>query len=383
MKEKYEKLGNGSKHVKIIHTERLLNALYNDDYSVVELAKIIGVSHPTTKSIIEELFAKKIVLKSNKTCEKSVGRPHVRYTLNKDHGVFVCINFERYDSSYYIFDFSMNELGKRKLKLVNYDLEDLNSIIQDIKTDLKLINLPLLYLSVAMVGEVDEKQEVVLSSLFDKNLKGFNFRKYISQKLNTPVFLDNDTRIASIGELKAGDLQKIENLIYMQIGGGISSVIYNQGEQMVGDYLLLGEVGLTLTDTGKTLHEECTVRSLIRRLQDHLNEPTSKALTEAIKTDPFVHDEVMNSAKILGRVLRNMSYLTGIRNFALGGVISEMPNEYFQKVKEGADIVYKYHPKSINLYDLNIIRTSSQNPIKLGLQYLAKSLYISSVTLNL
>ncbi|MDD3957626.1 MAG: ROK family transcriptional regulator [Candidatus Izemoplasmatales bacterium] len=379
----YEKLGNGAKRVKMIHTERLLGALYKDDYSVVELAKIIGVSHPTTKSIIDQLLSENIVTKSEKTCEKSVGRPHVRYTLNPHHGVFVCINFERYDHSYYIFDFAMNELARRKLKLTNYDLEDLDAIISDIQTDLKLTGLPLLFVSVAMVGQVNEKQEVILSSIFDKHLKHFPFKDYIREKLHCPVALDNDTRIASIGDLKEGDLQGLSNLLYMQIGGGISSVLYNQGEQIVGDYLLPGEVGLTLTDTGKTLHQECTTRALIAQLKDHLREPSTQGLMEAIHTDEVVYETVMNSGVILGRTLRNMSYLTGIRNIAIVGSIAQMPEDYYRKVKEGADIVYAYHPDAEHIYDLNILRSTSLNPVKLGLKYIAKSLYIASLTASM
>lgn len=380
MNTEYEKLGNGAKKVKLIHKQRLMSALYQDDYSVIELAKLIGVSHPTTKTIVEEFYELDLIKRSEKFWTKSVGRPMVKYTINAKHGVFVCINFERYESSYYIFDFSMKQLAKRKLKMTDYNMEDITGIISDIKTDLLLVGAPLLSISIAMVGQVNDKQEVILSSLFDKNLKNFPFKSYFSQQLNCPVVLNNDTRIASIGDLKEGDLQGYSNFLYIALGAGISSILYDNGEQIIGDSNLTGEIALFVTDTGNTLHNECSIKPLLKRLKPHLKEDNIQGLVEAFNTNEYVRNELCKSGYILGKALRNMSYMTGVSTIAIVGSINLMPEEYFENVKKGINFVYEIHPDYLGRYDIKIIRSTSDNPIKLGLGYLARTAYMDTVS---
>lgn len=355
-------------------------ALYKGDYSVIELAKLIGVSHPTTKTIVEEFHQLDLIKRSEKFWTKSVGRPMVKYTINAKHGVFVCINFERYESSYYIFDFSMKELAKRKLKMSEYNLDDINGIIADIKTDLLLVGLPLLSVSIAMVGQVNDKQEVILSSLFDKHLKNFPFKKYFSEQLNCPVVLDNDTRIASIGDLHEGDLQGYSNFLYIALSAGVSSTLYNNGQQVIGDSNLTGEIALYLTDTGRTLHNECSIKALIKQLKPHLQDESIQGLVEAFKTNETVKAVVCKSGYILGKAIRNMSYMTGVKTIALVGTVNLLPDEYFECVKKGTDIVFEIHPDYLGRYGINIIRSTSDNPVKLGLGYLARTTYMDTIS---
>lgn len=380
MNTEYERLGNGAKKVKFIHKQRLMSALYKDDYSVIELAKLIGVSHPTTKTIVEEFAELKLIKRSEKFWTKSVGRPMVKYTINAKHGVFACINFERYESSYYIFDFSMKELARRKLKMSEYNIDDINGIINDIKTDLLLVGLPLLSVSIAMVGQVNDKQEVILSSLFDQHLKNFPFRKYFAEQLNCPVVLDNDTRIASIGDLHEGDLKGYSNFLYIALSAGISSTIYNNGQQIIGDANLAGEIALYLTDTGVTLHNACSVKALIKRLKPHLKEATIEGLVEGFKTNETVKQVICESGFILGKSIRNMSYITGVKTVALVGTINKFPDEYFEFVKKGTEIVYEIHPDYLGRYEINLVRSTSDNPVKLGLGYLARTTYMNTIS---
>ena len=65
----------------------------------------------------------------------------------------------------------------------------------------------------------------------------------LSCLLSAPVFMDNDVRVAALGELKQGAARGQSDFIYLTVGTGIGSGIFIQGRLLRGPRYAAGEVG--------------------------------------------------------------------------------------------------------------------------------------------
>lgn len=82
---------------------------------------------------------------------------------------------------------------------------------------------------------------------------GFNnvpLTKYLSEKLEVPVILENDANAAAYGEFKAGKAKNTENFIAFTIGTGIGSGVVLDGKIYRGTNGIAGELGHSVIKLG-------------------------------------------------------------------------------------------------------------------------------------
>lgn len=82
---------------------------------------------------------------------------------------------------------------------------------------------------------------------------GFNnvpLTKYLSEKLEVPVILENDANAAAYGEFKAGKAKNTENFIAFTIGTGIGSGVVLDGKIYRGTNGIAGELGHSIIKLG-------------------------------------------------------------------------------------------------------------------------------------
>jgi glucokinase len=65
----------------------------------------------------------------------------------------------------------------------------------------------------------------------------------LSNLLDCPVFIDNDVRVAALGELAQGQAQGLKDFIYLTVGTGIGSGIFIDGRLLRGPKFSAGEAG--------------------------------------------------------------------------------------------------------------------------------------------
>ena len=70
----------------------------------------------------------------------------------------------------------------------------------------------------------------------------------LSAAIGAPVFLDNDVRVAALGELAQGEARGCSNFIYLAVGTGIGSGIFIAGQLLRGPHWSAGEVGHMVLD---------------------------------------------------------------------------------------------------------------------------------------
>lgn len=65
----------------------------------------------------------------------------------------------------------------------------------------------------------------------------------LSGRVDAPVFIDNDVRVAALGEYSKGKAQNCQDFIYITVGTGIGSGIFIDGGLLRGPRWSAGEVG--------------------------------------------------------------------------------------------------------------------------------------------
>jgi glucokinase len=96
-------------------------------------------------------------------------------------------------------------------------------------------------------GLVDAKTGIGIASV-NLGWKNIQVRAELEARLGVPCAIDNDVRVAALGEARFGAAKGLKNLVYLNIGTGISAVILLDGNFFIGSHGLAGEIGHTVLD---------------------------------------------------------------------------------------------------------------------------------------
>ena len=99
-------------------------------------------------------------------------------------------------------------------------------------------------IGLAFPGLVDYQRGKVISTnqKYDDALQ-MDISLWFTQKWNVPFFMDNDSRLATIGEWKYGLGLQFSNIVMMTIGTGIGTGVVFEGEIIRGKHFQAGSLG--------------------------------------------------------------------------------------------------------------------------------------------
>jgi glucokinase len=103
----------------------------------------------------------------------------------------------------------------------------------------------LLALGVGFAGVLDKERAVVIKSPNLPGWESFNLKAHLSQRLNSPVVLENDANAAAMGEKWRGAAKGLDNFMLITLGTGVGSGIVLKGELWLGESGQGGEFGHT------------------------------------------------------------------------------------------------------------------------------------------
>lgn len=120
----------------------------------------------------------------------------------------------------------------------------INSLIKALKS---MSHEPPLGVGVGVAGQIEEESGTVL---FGPNLKWKDvlLAEQIKKGLKTEVFVTNDVRAATIGELVYGAAQGVSHLLSIFVGTGIGGSIVIDGQVLKGPNNTAGEIGHMVVD---------------------------------------------------------------------------------------------------------------------------------------
>ncbi len=99
-------------------------------------------------------------------------------------------------------------------------------------------------IGLAFPGIVDPKERKVISTneKYDDACQ-FNFNHWIEQNWNVPFYIDNDARLAVVGEWQQGAAKGKNNVVMITIGTGIGTGVIIDGNVLYGQHYQAGSLG--------------------------------------------------------------------------------------------------------------------------------------------
>ena len=187
-------------------------------------------------------------------------------------------------------------------------------------------------------GITDADSGVVIATSFLKGWREVPLRSLLESALRVPAAVENDVRVAAIGENWAGSARGVQNFVFLAIGTGIAAGIFVDGKLVHGPDWAAGEVGymhvpgtpedpakrgapgsLESTIGGEGIREQwqrCCREAGVSSTHD-LN---ATAIFELARAGDTQAARVLNrSAQMLGYAVYNISLVLNSRLFVLGG----------------------------------------------------------------
>lgn len=331
----------------LFYKRAILKQLYfTNVMSCAEISTRISRSIPLTTRILEELILEDYVLEVG-FAPSSGGRRPMMYKLQ--------------DNTFYVLSVAMDQLVTRISLVANQ-----NNLFGEIKrVELPLANNPnalstlaqeieavidqsavdksrIIGVGVGMPGFIDFKKGVNYSFL---ELKDQTITQFLTQKLNLPVFIDNDSSLIGLAELKFGHARGRMNSTVLNISWGVGLGLVLNGELFRGHNGFAGEFSHMpifnnnkLCSCGKTgcLETETSLLVLIEKVKEGLkagrNSVLIKTLTEgnpekdyeaiiqaALKGDQFAIELLSQAGYHIGRGIAILVHLLNPENIVLSG----------------------------------------------------------------
>ncbi|MEO6684238.1 MAG: ROK family protein [Ginsengibacter sp.] len=212
--------------------------------SALDLSTKIEKSLPFTTKILNELLTDEMIQESG-LAHSTGGRRPLMYSMipGKMYAVSVAMdqfitriglidvqNYQILHSEKFNLTLPGNALAKDIL------IEHISSFISnlDISTD-KIIGI-----GIGMPGFIDTAKGINHSFLQMEDISE-SLQSYLTTALDLPVFLDNDSSLIALTELKLGAVQNIKNSMVINLGWGVGLGLIINGELFRGNNGFAGE----------------------------------------------------------------------------------------------------------------------------------------------
>jgi len=103
----------------------------------------------------------------------------------------------------------------------------INNLIESIK---EVLETEVKGIGIGVAGVIDKQQKVVKKSPNLPTIENINFIKKIEDRFSLPVYLENDTNAAAIGERWLGAGRDKENFVLLTLGTGIGGGVVYKGK---------------------------------------------------------------------------------------------------------------------------------------------------------
>ena len=230
---------NASMKRKIIN-----HYLHEHSSTLPDLAKELKVSVPTITKFIGEMTEKGYIISYGKQ-ETNEGRPPTLYGLNPTSGYFIGVDLKQSSINLAVMNF-VGEIFESKMgipcKLENTP-EGLDRVCSEITSFIDQLDIEkdkILNIGINISGRVNPDSGYSYS--------WFNFQErplsdVLSEKMNYPVSIDNDSRAMTYGEMTQGVVKGEKNIIFINLSWGLGCGLVFNGELYTGKSGFSGEFG--------------------------------------------------------------------------------------------------------------------------------------------
>jgi glucokinase len=320
----------------------LLQQLREHDFASLDrLERHTGLS-PSRVSAAVSLLTKAGVVEKTSNGESKAGRNHA-LRINARYGYVVGVDIGGSNLRIALADMNGTVLGKwsTSTKRTSSPAMVIKQIREGVRHLLKHASVSrnsLRAVAVGAPGITDGDAGVVVATSYLKGWKAVPLRRLLESALRIPAVVENDVRMAAIGENWKGAARGVGNFVFLAIGTGIAAGVFANGRLIHGPDWTAGEVGymhvpgapekaarrgapgsLESVIGGEGIRKQW-LRSRNGSGVQATRNLTATEIFEQARAGDFVAKGVLNhSAKILAYAVYNISLVLNCRLFILGG----------------------------------------------------------------
>jgi len=310
-----------------LNKKKILSELYfNGKLSCADLSVKTNKSIPLVTKLLSELVEEGYVTEIG-YAQSSGGRKPLMFSLKKDIMYVISVAMDQFVTRMVLIDMENNFVSQEaKFELNLYESKNSLSVLTEhIESFIQTITISkekIVGIGIAMPGFVDVKKGLNYSLLPSNNE---SIPEHICKKINLPVFIDNDSSLIALAELKFGTIGNKKDALVVNIGWGIGLGMIINGKMFRGHNGFAGEFSHIpvfsndkLCSCGKKgcLETETSLLVIIEKAKKGLAEGRVTMLQQSQINDIEKASDAILSAAVTGdqfavELLSDVSYKIG------------------------------------------------------------------------
>ena len=283
----------------LLKKTRLHLCIQNGEYSIASLSEQINSSVPTVTKLIGELMDEGFMIELGKSGTSGGRRPSI-YGLNPDAGMFVGLDIRHSHASIAVTDFKGGLISFQDNIPFTFEPDEncIHRVAHSLRTFFSEKDLDwnkVLGMGISVAGRVNPKTGYSNLYSFDPERP---INKILSEDLDIPVVIENDSRAMTYGEYLAGAVKKEKNVLFINVSWGLGMGMILDGHLYYGTSGFSGEFGhFPLLDNdqicrcGKIgcLETGASGSALVRLITEQLRAGRASSLSQTFKKEGKVN----------------------------------------------------------------------------------------------
>ena len=330
----------------LLFKRKILKHLYfANSLSCAELSILINKSLPLTTKLVYELIDEGYVLEKGFAVSTGGRRP-ITFSLKADVQYIVSVALDQFVARIVVMDMHNRFVtAVEKFDLPLYKNPEAVNLLSDrIKKFIKKSRIPakkIIGIGIGMPGFVDAKKGINYSFL---KTAGKTVTELLQEKLELPVFIDNDSSLIALAELRFGASKGKTNAMVVNIGWGVGLGMIVNGELFRGNNGFAGEFShIPLFSNGKLcscgkrgcLETETSLLTVINKAKEglksgrvsildpaileHFEQASEALVTAACEGDQFAVELFSEAAYNIGRGVAILIHILNPELIVLSG----------------------------------------------------------------
>lgn len=284
-------------------TKRLLSG---GNATIAELSTELQSSVPTVTKAVNELLVEGYVVDMGKITNSGGRRPSL-YSINPTCAYFLgvevgissmSIGLQNIKNELVSVDLGTSFILENSQKSLLKFCELINSFIEDSSVEKKMI----VGVCINFSGRINSMEGFSYNYFFSENRP---LNEIISEQLDLPVHLENDTRAMAFGEYCEGVVDDEQNIIFVNYSWGVAIGMITDGKLYYGKSGYSGEFGHStifnneiMCQCGKLgcLETEISGWSLINQFKDAINEGKQSKVVLDESSSTLQHNAIISGA---------------------------------------------------------------------------------------
>lgn len=349
------------------------------------IATDLGLSIPAVSRSVERLSESGLIIKQkNDLGTARKGTPV--YIVNPQYGFVLAVDLFSLQAEAAVVDFS----GHIKFRKTGFKPNETTDVIRDLcalvdqcisgftdvsgstREKIKAISLG--------IPAIVDRNTGKLSLSYYKDYESVDFKNILESHYSVPVFMENISSLAVLGEKRYGEVNSKETLVLIEIGAGIGSGILIDGSIYRGNGFA-GEIGFSLTESDNVaflgrkighLEKKASLSALINSIIHELSCGVVSTLTPFYQTEPssissfMIFEHALNGDNLclmaistivhqISTTLHNMVVIISPDAIIIGGDVCSMPGAtelLLNPIKERLALSLPFQPPDISYSSL-------------------------------